>query len=531
MPSGGHQRAFAAGLLAALLVLVFTAYRSALDAWFATDDFLWLDLSHTSSVLASFVGPWGHGAAYRPLPRVSFWIDALLFGRAASPWHAHSLALHALGSTMLGILVHRLSGERALAILSAVIFALLPLSYEATIWISGRMYVQCVPLALTSALLFDRWLLRPGGGRLLPFVLALALTFATYEGSVYVVAIIALVALIRVCDGERPPRAIVGLALTVVLAIAYLLLRRRFVGPGDFLPTRPVLALAFLDDLRAVGSLFLSQVTPALWPFALTAVAAAVFAPRMLAIAGLGVVLAAAAYAPFSFVSSFGMRYLYAAGLGLSITLAALVVGMARVPRIGLPVAALLFVLLLRGEWTGVTAAARDWAEAGALAQRTLADVARVVPPAPRDEAVAVFDVPLQHGRAMTFFTYFDVAMRLFHPEVPRLVLPMHYLVELDEDAGWMSIATTWDREAARRATAHLAPLACQSAAPLRSRDRVAVARALLACDTTFVALAGPQGARPIGRAEALDRLKRKLGPAIDAEPGPTPVRRRETPG
>jgi hypothetical protein len=514
MPGHDRRWAFGAVLFAAILVLVFVAYCAALSAWFANDDFLWLDISNASSVLASFTGSWGHGAAYRPLARVSFWLDTLLFGRNATPWHAHSLALHALGSALLGVLLDRLSGERAFAVTAAMIFALLPLSDEAVIWISGRMYVLCLPLALTSALLLDHWLDEPRPRTLLALALTVTLTLATYEGSVYVVVLLALVAALRVRDGARVALAITGLMVAGLLLLGYLALRRWFVGPGDFLPTRPVLSLAFLTSLRAVGGVFLTQVTPALWPFALAAVASAIWAPRMLAIATIGVAVAAAGYAPFSFVDSFGMRYLYAAGLGLAMVLAALIVGLARVPRVGVPLAALLLLLQLRGEWQGVRTAAREWAEAGAIAQQTLANVANAVSAEPAGRPVLVFGVPLQHGHGMLFFTYFDIAMRLFHPELPRLVLSAHYLLDLDEGSGWNSHATTWERESVRRAVAQLPPLGCIAAAPTWSHTRAAVARALVRCKAGFVALdMAARSAHGISADDARRRMVEKLGP------------------
>jgi hypothetical protein len=393
------------------------------------------------------------------------------------------------------------------------------------------MYVLSLALAFTSALLFDHWLATPRLGTFVALVVALALCFATFEGSVYVVAILALVAAVRVLDGERPWRAAAGLLVSALLLLGYLTLRRSFLGPGDFLPTRPVLALSFLSDVRAVGGVFLSQVTPSLWPFAVAAVATAIWAPRLLAIAGVGVLVAAAGWAPFSFVDSFGARYLYAAGLGLAITLAALVVGLARAPRVGAILAVLLLALLLRGEWRGVSDASHEWAEAGVIAQRTLANVARSVPPEPADLPVLVFGVPLAHGRGMAFFTYFDVAMRLFHPELPRLVLPAHYLIELDEQPGWNSVATTWQREQARRAIAQLPPLACVDASPAWSHTRAAVARALVRCKTSFVALnPTQQNARRISADDARDRLVKKLGPAAGEAAAPPGVRRRENP-
>jgi hypothetical protein len=87
------------GLGVLLLVAAIAGRWPDRNGFFQTDDFLWLNLAHWRSVAASFAGPFGgaQGAllAYRPIFRVSVYIDALLFGHAAIWWHFENLAIHA----------------------------------------------------------------------------------------------------------------------------------------------------------------------------------------------------------------------------------------------------------------------------------------------------------------------------------------------------------------------------------------------------------------------------------------------------
>jgi hypothetical protein len=66
-------------------------------------------------------GSWGLGTAYRPITRLSFLLDARLFGWNALPWHAVNLALHALNAVLLAKLVGDCGAGRRDALLAGAV--------------------------------------------------------------------------------------------------------------------------------------------------------------------------------------------------------------------------------------------------------------------------------------------------------------------------------------------------------------------------------------------------------------------------
>lgn len=505
-------------VLPLLLAVVLIAYRDALGAWFAADDFLWLSSSNWSDVGASFVGRWGHGPGYRPLTRLSFLVDATLFGTTATGWHLHNLLLHVAAASLLAILVERLSGERALALAAAVIFALLPLSYESTVWISGRMYPLGLTLALSTLLLFDRFLLAPSTARCTLCALCLTLTLMVFEGVLYVVPCLVLLAVVRAPILPSRRSAVLALGALVVLTIVFLLIRRGFVGPKTFYATRSIVGMEFVRGILAAGQLLVSQVEPAIWVFVLALVVGAWWAPRFLAIAALGGLVMLLAFAPFSTSQVFGMRFLYASGAGLAVALAAAVLSLAQVPRVGKPAALVLVAVLLTSEWREVRGATHEWREAGVISRQVLDGIVAATPDPTRDGTTVVFDLPLVHGRGMLFYTYFDLALRLVHPEYRPLGIPGRYLLGSGETAGGGSLRRLRNRDQTRRARDGVPALPC--AALRTTADVDGFRRALLECGSVFLAVDEVTHAvRLLSESEARERLAGARVPDESDEP------------
>src|ERR1700679_470119 len=64
----------------ALLLLAVGTHWPVRKGYFQTDDFTWLHLAHWRSVLEAFVGNQGSNLAYRPIFRLSTYLDAFVFG-------------------------------------------------------------------------------------------------------------------------------------------------------------------------------------------------------------------------------------------------------------------------------------------------------------------------------------------------------------------------------------------------------------------------------------------------------------------
>src|SRR5580704_15799285 len=132
-----------AGLAVALLATAVVSHWPVRRGFFQVDDFLWLHIANWRSVAESFVGSQGAHVAYRPIFRLSTYIDALLFGRNPVPWHFENVALHAANALLLAATVRAFRLPLSLAAAAAILFALAPLSEESVNWISGRTSLLC----------------------------------------------------------------------------------------------------------------------------------------------------------------------------------------------------------------------------------------------------------------------------------------------------------------------------------------------------------------------------------------------------
>lgn len=480
-----------------LVALVFLVHREALGCWFASDDFRWLEISEPADVLRSFVGPWGHGPAYRPLSRTSFLLDRLLFGLDARGWHAHGLLAHSIAATLLAVLLRRLSGDAVLALAAAAIFAVFPLGFENSIWISGRIHAIGISWSLAALVFFDRVATAGRGADALAFLACYAMALLAYEASVYVPVFAGAVALVR--RGEEPARAAALRAWlgAVALTAAWALLRRWAVGSEPLYPLRTLSDLASVDFAAHVARALrrpLQRLGAASWPVAVAVVATAWVAPRLLWLLPVGAAVALVGFAPFALVDGgVPARFLYASQAGVAIALGALVAGAARLPRLGLPIATALGAAILWPLAAQTDAIARDWRIAGQVGRRVLDDVARMVPPGADPGISVLLGAPYEVRGRMVFSTYLDAAVRVVHPGHPRLVVPGQWFHDADRSVAAGMMAATIDGDRDRRAALGLPPVGCAEARRALDEGGLdAFAAALVDCGGAFLVVTPP---------------------------------------
>ena len=246
----------------------------------------------------------------------------------------------------------------------------------------------------------------------------------------------------------------------------------------------PAFAGRFVD----LGRTMIAQVWPSPWLFVAAGAVAAFAAPRMLVLAGAGVLVAAIGYAPFSLVDGFGPRFAYASQAGLAMVLAAAVTGLSRLQHVGRPLAALLLSLLLLHELRETRQIAREWQEAGTIGRQSLETLVAGWPDPDPDRPAVILGAPTAHGRAMIFFTYFDLALGTFHPRYAGLRIPGHVLTGFSPRLSHAIAIDAWRREQERRRRHGLPELRCRGrgARPDQTRDVDGFVRALLDCGAVF---------------------------------------------
>ncbi len=154
--------------VAVVAAVALWLYRRALGFAYFNDDptghFAWME---GQSLWRFFAGSADYGY-YRPVVFAVLRLSEILFGTDAFPHnpvadHALLLLLHAANAAMVWLLARRLSGRDSFAWAAALVFALVPFSYEAVAYVASLTHALVVFWALRAVLLYDRR--QPPAGR------------------------------------------------------------------------------------------------------------------------------------------------------------------------------------------------------------------------------------------------------------------------------------------------------------------------------------------------------------------------------
>jgi hypothetical protein len=444
-----------AWLMAAIVIL---AWGESLLAWFANDDFLWLDVSHLHSVAVSFSGSAGVVNDFRPVLRLAFWLDWLLFGQQALGWHLINLLVHGAVAFTFARLIAPWLGDRV-ALPAALLFAASPLLQENVVWISGLSGSLSCLLGLLSLLAFQRYL---NSSRVVWLVAACAADLAAmacYEPMM----LLPLAHLGMMAAQKRFPRQSLWL---FGLHLALMIYRRMVLGGYVSYSYRPISILG-LHGLWHDYHPYLKMLH--VWPALVIAGTLALLLPRnrdlrlafVAALAGTAIALL-----PFAIFTGAASRFFYPAMLGMGLLIALWLHAVTRfLPRwIDLAVLATLGGLLLGREIHHARAETDDWVAAGQLGQQVVAQIAKAEPNPDPNVLHVLLDFPLSVGTGELFFSYPDRAIRRFGRVKFDAAWAGHQIVRLSGDPQMVFLRKLLGQEDQTRITSGQPPLACLDA-------------------------------------------------------------------
>lgn len=156
---GASRDLLIAAAIATATVLVYAGVLS--SEFVVYDDDLYV--TQRPEVVAGLTAEgWGwawstfQGANWFPLTRLSWMLDAQLFGMSPSAFHATSLLLHLVNALLLFVALRRLTGDPWPSAFAAAIFALHPLHVESVAWVSARKDVLSGFFFTIALLLYER---------------------------------------------------------------------------------------------------------------------------------------------------------------------------------------------------------------------------------------------------------------------------------------------------------------------------------------------------------------------------------------
>ncbi len=140
-----------------LIAAALVAGWSLRSAGFFQDDWLLLALSrHLDHPGLPYVSGTLHEFYYRPSWFALWWISERLFGHHATSHYLLSLFLHAGSGVLLSLLVARISRSRLTALISGLVFVLLPPAFGTVMWLANRNELLAVFAGLAALLVLER---------------------------------------------------------------------------------------------------------------------------------------------------------------------------------------------------------------------------------------------------------------------------------------------------------------------------------------------------------------------------------------
>jgi len=295
-----------------VLVLAVATHWPVRKGFFQTDDFIWLHLANWRSVAESFVGNQGSNLAYRPIFRLSTYLDVLVFGRNAAAWHFENVVWHASNALLLAALLRAYRLPFSLASGAAILFVLAPLSGESVNWISGRGSLLCFTFMLLS---LWRWTVALHDGRR-PWAALFWMVLAgmTYEAAIALPAVlVCLTPLACRRFALDPWLAARQAGLAIGTFVGFWLVRSAFLGTltGEVGSANSDLAGNFLSHMQALG--VFAQLLAGKGSLLLLSAATAIclLSPRLRPAGAALLLIAVILMLPYSTVIGIGGRYFY----------------------------------------------------------------------------------------------------------------------------------------------------------------------------------------------------------------------------
>jgi tetratricopeptide (TPR) repeat protein len=157
--------------VAALLVGVALLYAPALRfEWLSFDDPSYvtqnpLVLAGLTPAGARWAFTSAHAGNWHPLTWLSHMLDVELFGLDSAGHHASNVALHALNSALLFLVLLALTRRRGCSLAVAALFALHPIQLESVAWVAERKNLLSTTFGLLAIGAYAGYVRRPGALR------------------------------------------------------------------------------------------------------------------------------------------------------------------------------------------------------------------------------------------------------------------------------------------------------------------------------------------------------------------------------
>ncbi len=440
-------------------VYLFTAiflYRPILNSGFVSDDFDWIARAKNipltlENLFLRNAEDTRDSGVYRPITRLSFWLDYQASGLAPFGYHVVNVLLHLGSAFLLFWLVWQLAGRtnRWLAFLAGLFFLIFPNHPEAVSWISGRNDVLAVFFFLLS---FNFYVLFRTGGRYLWLGVS-SLSFALAIFSKEMVASLPIILLVYELVWKKDiswRKKILFILPSAAILVLYILLRQLSTGllfhsysninsSFSFISAMNIFVRGLMSHFISPAHIWITNGLANHWLlFILLLVATVWLGWRFCQEKKLYI------FSIFFFIISLGPvynlqlsgftgegeRFVYLPSIGMAILLSVIVVSLWKKQRAaGAILSAILIVCFSFTLWQRNLI----WQNAGNLSQQLLTDFAAETG-LKSGEGTVVMGLPDNIDGAYVFRNGWITALKLFYPAYPVDVLSTKALLNLSEN-------------------------------------------------------------------------------------------------
>lgn len=224
-------------------LLIYGLYSSTITSYFVMDDFWminlgiiekWQDIVHFFTSVEGWL-------FYRPLIKITFWLSYLLFGLNPTPYHIITLGFHFLNTVLVFYVCNLLTKQKLVSGIAALFFTIQPLHTEALAHISGINELLWTFFSLLVVYFFARFLSlegAKGSPYFIASILFFVLSLLSKETAVIIPLFLILYEILKNCENQITSK--IGISILrkyipfLAIVLLYFVLRQFILKPGTY---------------------------------------------------------------------------------------------------------------------------------------------------------------------------------------------------------------------------------------------------------------------------------------------------------
>ncbi len=416
-------------LFALIFLVTLVLYFPSINSYFVNDDYNWLKDKSFFEIISTFWGGWGHGALYRPLTRLVFYIEFLLFGKNPLGYHLISIFLHSAVLFFVfrtAVLIFKSQPVGFLILILSLFF--FPF-HEAICWISSQTLLLGSLFISSSLFFFVNFLINKENKTKYYYLsfISYFLSLLCYESSI-ALPVLCLISyfLFNEFNFQNTKKIIVSLAPFILLT-AFYFIYRKIVLYG--LPEANEMASNFKRWVFNYLDYFNFQIaknTPVLVLFIISLVSLIWINKSQWKYVIFFLLWIFITYLPFSLIGGYTGRFAYFSMFGIIFFIGFLLNNlMTKYKKLKIPVMTLIIIYSVINIYK-INQNANFWNEAGEIAREIPVQLKNLHSDFPENSVLVFYDIPLGYSQSGVFLTYFEDVIQSMYPNKLNIIHVAH---------------------------------------------------------------------------------------------------------